>query len=255
MTDPTAPPTDGNLAEEFEAALAWWNAAGVDQDFSDDVTDWLADAQPVSPSAASAAPPAIKKKVAPPLPPPQKIGGEKDSWPAVLSEFQDWWVNNPSIDDGGAFPIIRPTGAAGAQLMVIVAEPEESDTETLLSGPHGALLAGMMRAANISAGDMYTASVLRRHTPMPDWRALTASGIGDLMLHHVKLAAPKRILTFGRNIPPLFGNDTAQGGAILQNVNHEGRSIPAMGVGSLPELLRSAGRRQRFWQRWLEWTE
>lgn len=255
MTAPSTTPTDGNLVEEFEAALAWWNAAGVDQDFSDDATDWLADAEPASAPSANAAPPAIKKKVAPPPPPPPKIGGEKDSWPTDLAGFQHWWVNNSSIDEGGAFPVIGPAGDAGAQLMVIVAEPEESDVETLLSGPHGNLLAGMMRAANISAGEIYTASVLRRHTPMPDWQALTSSGIGDLTLHHVKLAAPKRILTFGRNIPPLFGNDTAQGGAILQNVNHEGRSIPSMGVGSLSDLLRSAGRRQRFWQRWLEWTE
>lgn len=255
MTDRAPSPTDHSLVQEFEAALAWWKEAGVDQDFADDATDWLADAEPETAHGKASSPPAIKKKAAPPPPPPQKIGGEKDSWPTNLGEFQRWWISNAAVDDGGAFPIVGPTGQTEPKLMVIVTEPEERDAEALLSGPNGKLLKGILRAANISNEDVYTASVLRRHTPMPDWPALTSAGAGDLLLHHVSLVAPKRILTFGRNIPPLFGNDTAQGAAILQNVNHEGRSIPVMGVGSLAELLRSAGRRQRFWQRWLEWTE
>lgn len=251
------PPPEHSLAEEFEAAVAWWKEAGVDHDFADDATDWLADAPdaPIAAGETNPAPKAIPKKAAPPPPPPQKIGGKKDSWPGDLAAFRQWWVTDVTIDEGGAFPVVGPTGNAGCRLMVIVAEPEENDTATLLSGPHGKLLSGMMRAANISEDELYIGSVLRRHTPMPDWAALTSAGIGDVLLHHIKLAAPERILTLGRNIPPLLGNDTAQGTAILQNVNHDSGDIPVMGAGSLAELLRSAGRRQKFWQRWLEWTE
>ncbi|MGB7374468.1 hypothetical protein [Pontixanthobacter sp.] len=270
MTTPENPasrhPPEHTLAEEFAAAVAWWKEAGVDHDFADDATDWLADT-PVPADSASAAPSTYGSTSATPLAPvrplaqrpvkspPQKIGGNTDSWPSDLAAFQQWWLSDPSIDDGGAFPVVGPTGNAGCSLMVIVADPEESDTATLLSGRHGQLLTGMMRAAGTADDAVYTASVLRRHTPMPDWAALSAAGIGDVLLHHVRLAAPKRIVTFGRNIPPLLGNDTAQGTAILQNVNHDGESIPAMGAGSLAELLRSAGRRQKFWQRWLEWTQ
>ncbi|WP_209347768.1 hypothetical protein [Pontixanthobacter sp. CEM42] len=247
-------PSPSTLANEFAAALDWWRDAGVDHDFADDVTDWLV--APEAQSAQQEHQPKPKKKAEPaPPPPPKKIGGAREDWPAELAAFQQWLVSSEELDGGGAFPPIAPRGSAGAELMVILPEPEENDSDDLLAGPQGRLLAGIMQAAAISDDDIYLATVLRRHTPMPDWQALRSAGIGEVLSHHIALAAPKRILAFGRNIPPLLGNDTAQGTVILPNFNHEGGSIPAMGVGSLAELLRSAGRRQRFWQRWLEWTD
>ncbi|MCX9148811.1 hypothetical protein OPU67_15820, partial [Erythrobacter sp. WG] len=40
---------DLTLVRELEAALAWWQAAGVDHDFTDDATAWLAPA-PLTPT-------------------------------------------------------------------------------------------------------------------------------------------------------------------------------------------------------------
>ncbi|GAA4643647.1 hypothetical protein GCM10023115_16070 [Pontixanthobacter gangjinensis] len=250
-------PTNNNLADEFAAALEWWKEAGVDSDFADDATDWLAEADTLkgvsSPMQQIA--PQPKKPIAPAATPPAKrIGGDQAGWPAELAAFQSWLLESADVDDGGAFPIVPMRGLKGSELMVIVSEPEESDRDHLLSGPQGNLLSGMMRAACLDDSGLYLTSVLRRHTPMPDWSSMAEAGLGELLSHHIALAAPKRILTFGRNIPALLGNDTAQGAAILHNFNHEGGSIPAMGVSSLAELLRSAGRRERFWQSWLGWT-
>lgn len=255
MTTPQNPPSGATLAEEFEAALEWWKAAGVDHDFSDDATDWLAPAQVASDGSDTTPIPAKPKRVIPTPPPPKKIGGAQENWPNELNAFHDWWVTSPDIDDGGSFAPVKPRGTANAALMIVVAEPEENDTDMLLSGPQGRLLANMLRAMGMDADKVYIASVLRRHTPMPDWAALREAGLGDLVMHHIRIAAPQRILTFGRNIPPLLGNDTAQGAAFSHNINHDGRSIPVMGVGSLPELLRSPPRRQRFWRNWLEWID
>lgn len=255
MTRSNIPPSPATLAEEFAASLEWWKGAGVDCDFDDDATEWLAQddtAQSVNSPSKTDLP---KKPVAPLPPPPKKIGGERKEWPSELAAFQDWFASSGSIDDGGAFPRIKPSGRSDAALMVIVPEPEEGDSESLLNGPQGHLLRGILRAAGLAQRDVYFGSVLRRHTPMPDWEALAQAGLGELLAHHIALAAPRRIITFGRNIPPLLGNDTAQGTANLHDFNHEGGSIPVMGVGSLSELLRSAPRRQRFWQRWLEWTD
>ena len=244
-----------DLAEEFAAALDWWREAGVDNDYADDATEWLTENQSETAEGSAQVKPARPRKQPAAPPPPKKIGGDKNSWPAELPAFQQWFTSDPSIDDGGAYPPVAPSGPAQPALMVIVAEPEENDSESLLSGPQGRLVTGMLRAAGVARDEIYIASVLRRHTPMPDWDGLRGSGIGELLAHHVGLVGPKRILTFGRNIPPLLGNDTAQGAALLHNFNHDGDSIPVLGVGSLPELLRSAPRRQRFWQRWLEWTD
>lgn len=251
-------PTHTNLADEFAAALEWWKEAGVDSDFADDATDWLAEAEtqkgPPSPSEQIAPQPKKPKAAAAP-PPAKRIGGDKAGWPTELAAFQSWLVESKDVDDGGAFPVIPSRGVTGSELMVIVSEPEENDRDRLLSGPQGKLLSGMMRATGLEEDALYLAPVLRRHTPMPDWPSMAAAGLGELLAHHIALAAPKRILTFGRNIPALLGNDTAQGAAILHQLDHEGGSIPAMGVSSLAEMLRSAGRRQRFWQSWLEWTD
>ena len=250
MTQPSPP----SLADEFAAALDWWRDAGVDHDYNDDVTEWLAEPEAGQPSPRPTPTPAKKAEPAPP-PPPKKIGGEQETWPAELVAFQKWWVADSSIDDGGAFPPIAPIGGTNAALMAIVPEPEESDSDTLLSGQQGRLLRGFLQATGFDEGQIYIAAALRRHTPMPDWPALRSAGLGDLLQHHIALAAPKRIISFGRNIPPLLGNDTAQSSVILQNINHEGRSIPAMGVASLSELLRSASRRKKLWHQWLEWTD
>lgn len=255
MNTPQTETSGPSLADEFEAALAWWKAAGVDYDYTDDVTDWLAEADGIAAPSGERPPPSAKRAAPPPPPPPKKIGGPREDWPATLEEFQEWWLSSTEVDDGGTWPVIAPRGKAGTPLMVLVTEPEESDTGSLLDGPQGRLLLGMLRAAGIDPAQCYICSALRRHTPLPDWDALAASGLGELTLHHIALVGPERILTFGRNILPLLGNDTAQGAAILHNLNHEGRSIPVMGVGSLAELVRSAPRRKRFWHHWLQWTE
>lgn len=260
MTAPKA----RTLIEEFAAAQAWWNDAGVDQDFDDVATDWLAPPEPAaSPTAAegtSSPPPAQKRN----LPTPQnaapapaevaRLGGDKSDWPTDLAAFQSWWLTQPSLDSGGSFPRIAPRGQAGAKLMIIVAEPEEQDSERLLSGPLGNFLGNILAAMDLPAEDVYFAAALPRHLPMPDWPHLQAAGIGELLHHHIALAAPDKICALGRNIWPLLGHDLTQGPAFLPDFNHDGRSVPTLGAEGLAELLRSPPRRKRFWQRWLDWT-
>lgn len=258
MASAENPPSSDDLAREFSAAIDWWRGAGVDHDFSDDVTDWLPEpTQNEAPSTGTPKPAnrAAKRSDQPPEAPAQKIGGEHSDWPGNLEKFAKWWVESDLIDGGGAYPVVPPRGPSGAKLMILVPEPEERDSAHLLSGPQGKLVGGMVRAMGMVDEDIYYASVLRRHTPMPDWSGLQAAGIAELLSHHIGLAGSDRIIAFGRSILPLLGNDMAQRGPILHNFNHDGRTVPVMGVGSLAELLRSAARRKRFWQHWLEWTD
>lgn len=250
MDERQSPP----LVQEFEAALDWWRLAGVDTDFEDDATDWLAvpEAEALAPAEA---PPRLEPQRRVPVPelPSIAIGGERANWPTDLAAFHKWWLESDTLDAGGSFPRIAPRGAAGAALMVLVPEPEEADRDSLLSGPEGKLLAGFLTATGVDQS--YLATALPRHTPLPDWAQLKADGLGDLLVHHIALAAPKRIIAFGRNILPLLGHDTAQGAATLRVFNHDGVSVPLMAAPTLGELLRSAGRRKQLWQRWLDWTE
>lgn len=253
IADRPAPP----LADQLAAAFDWWREAGVDCDFAEDATDWLA--PPEEAEAAPAPAPAANKKAPPrPLVPAaasaHKVDADKASWPTDLAAFREWWLTSATLDAGGACPRVPPAGPAGAALMIVVNQPEEGDAERLLAGPEGALLEGFLRAAGVEADGAYLASLLPRHDSAPDWPAIRASGLGDLLAHHIQLVAPKRILLLGRNIPPLLGHDMAQAPAILRNINHESLNIPAMGAGGLADMRRSARRRERFWRCWLDWT-
>ncbi len=257
-------PKTHTLIEEFAAAQAWWNDAGVDCDFDDVATDWLAEPEASTAQAladpAYAPVPETKKtlsetgKAGPAKVELVQLGGENSGWPADLAAFQQWWLAEPSLDGGGSFPRLAPRGTAGAKLMIIVAEPEEQDSEQLLSGPLGKFLDNMLAAMGISGEEVYLAAALPRHIPLPDWEQLQAAGLGDLLHHHIALAAPDKICALDRNIWPLLGHDLAQGSANLPDFNHEGRSVPILVAEGLAELLRSPSRRKRFWHRWLAWS-
>ncbi|ANY20796.1 hypothetical protein A6F68_02296 [Tsuneonella dongtanensis] len=234
--------------------LDWWREAGVDAVFRDDPHAWLTD-----PDAAAEEPiEAPQRRIADEVPPialEPTIGGPRESWPTDLAAFQRWWLAEPSLDEGGLSPRIAPAGEAGADLMVLVAMPEEMDRETLLSGPHGKLLDGFLRAAGLPGEKVYKAAVLPRHTPLADWAQIERQGMGELLAHHVALVRPKRLLVFGRNILPLCGHDPAQGAQKLRSFNHEGGRVPSLFAAGLERLLGNGQLRARLWQHWLDWTE
>ena len=254
MADRAPPP----LSEQFTAVVDWWRDAGVDCDFADDVTDWLAPAKmPETRGEVAAVPtpaPAPPRPLVPGAGPAHKVDADRSVWPTELGALRDWWTSSYALDAGGAYPRIPPMGPAQAKMMIVVNQPEASDGERLLGGPEGALLDGFLRAAGYDRDAVYLASLLPRHDPAPDWPAIREAGLGDLLAHHVGLVSPKRILFLGRNIPPLLGHDMAQGPAVLRDFNHDSLKIPAMGASGLADMLRSAKRRERFWRCWLDWT-
>lgn len=249
QTDPAIDP-----AATLSAVLDWWREAGVDHAFADDPRAWLAD-----PAAAESAP---ERTVAPP-PEPLRAATKTplverlpglDALPMTLAEFQQWWLNEPSLDGGHVAGRVPPRGVEGAALMVLVDHPEAEDGEMLLSGPQGRLLAAMFTAMGIGPEAVYIAACLPRHMPLPDWAALDAAGLGEVVRHHVQLARPQRLLVFGRHISPLLGHDPAKSAEPLQQFVHENASIPLM-VG--PGLANLAGRprsKAGLWQAWLDWT-
>ena len=241
-------------AEELDGALNWWREAGVDLHFADETQVWIIET-PEPESEAAARP----RRAAPPPEPaveaPPPLLAERANWPQNLADFHEWWRSTPLLDQGGIGPRVSPRGGAGAQLMILVAEPETDDTDQLLSGPLGRFLDAMLGAMEISPENTYRASVLPRNTPLADWAALGKAGLGDITLHHIGLVAPERIMVFGRNILSLIGHDPAQNPASLVNINHQDGNIPLLAGWDLAALLSRAKARAAHWQRWLEWTD
>ncbi|WPL55821.1 hypothetical protein SD421_10080 [Qipengyuania sp. HL-TH1] len=112
----------------------------------------------------------------------------------------------------------------------------------------------MLRAMGLAAHEVYVASALPVPTAMPDWTRLAASGLGEVARHHIALAAPQRVLLFGRAQLELFGIARERAREPL-SLDCAGKPHPLLAAPDLRNLARSAARRENFWNRWLDWTQ
>ncbi len=242
--------TDWNVA--LTAALDWWRDAGVDGTFVDDPQDWLASglvnqAQPGPRKPVTAVAADRESPVAP-------VVRDRSQWPQTLDAFGAWWLTEPTLAPAG-LRRLPPAGPAKAGLMVLVPMPLPDDGETLLSGRGGKLLDAMLSAMGADRAQTYVASAIPAHVPMPDWDALRASGVGDILLHHIALAAPAKLLILGGSgISALLGHDPTSLAHSLRAINQETANIDAMPAWDLDAMLVRPALKAGFWSRWLEWT-
>lgn len=225
----------------------------MDCDFADEAQDWLAPAEADVAETRATAPAPVEIK-ARPAAPRVKLGGERDAWPDSLDNFFSWWLTEPSLDGGITEGRVAPRGTAGAQLMILVEHPEAQDSESLLSGPTGKFAQAIVRALGLADDQVYWASALPRHMPMPDWADLAEAGLGDILAHHIALAAPQRLLVCSANVSSLLGHDPAKTAEPLRRFNHVGGSIPALVAPELSLLAAQPKRKARLWRALLEWT-
>ena len=239
-------------AAELAAAQAWWREAGVDLAYAETATDWLegARAKVAESSAKAASPPPEPVR----MPPPPRMGGDRAHWPATLDGFADWWLTEPSLDPAPAAERVLPAGPHRAPLMVLVAMPEAGDGAALLGGRQGRLLDAILAAFGFRRDEIYLASALPRPVAAPDWAALAGGGLSEVLAHHIALAAPKRLIVFGRDVSPLLGHDPAQVAQSSLAFNHEGTSVPLAFAPALESLLERPALKRGLWARWLDWT-
>lgn len=148
-------------------------------------------------------------------------------------------------------PRIPPRGERGAALMVLVPQPEEHDRERLLEGPQGRLLANILAAMGLDDGAIYLASALPCHTPVADLAAIGASGMGEVLAHHIALAAPKRLLVLGAGLGPLLTDVNLNS---LGPNNHALGKTPLFMSETLEAMMHMPRLKARFWKRWIEWS-
>ncbi len=253
---------DPTIAHEMEAAFAWWRDAGVDYAFEDDATAWLsdgldrhsnADAETGSKDPQRAISDAGSDKLEPIKKPAETLDPFDGDSPTTLDSFRDWWLQAPGLDAIGPRGRIPPRGTSKAELLVLVMDPEQADSDRLLSGPQGAFLNRFLSAAGIAQENVYFASALPRHTPMADPVACVSAGLGTVLLRHLTLADPKRILALGGNILPLLGTELPQTGKNLREINPSAPNTPLLTSEGLDSLMASPRLKARFWRRWIEW--
>jgi uracil-DNA glycosylase len=243
------------LADQLAAALDWWRDAGVDGDLHDEPQCWLAESAP-EPALADSAPASNR----PPKPQPAPaIAAEpapldRSNWPADLEGFAPWWLSEAWLDQGQTQGRVPPRGVRGADLMIVVPEPEPGDSERLLSGPQGRLLDAMLAAMGLAPDAIYLASALPRHTPHADWAGLNRAGMGEVLRHHVSLVAPRRLIAFGRNASSLLDTGPANKPELSTKLHHLGGSVPLLALRELAILLERPRWKAGVWQDWLAWN-
>lgn len=237
------------------AALDWWRDAGVDHAFVDAPQDWLAEARKPKDAAQPAPMKPLRELVAERDDSPKvaKVGAKTD-WPQTLEAFVPWWLAESALAPAGLLRL-PPVGVQGADLMILVPMPSADDGDALLSGRAGRLLDAMLTAFGLDRSSTYLASAVPAHVPMADWQLLKESGLGDVLLHHIALAAPKRLLILGASgISALLGNDPPNLAQSLRAINQEGPPIPALPAWDLETMLQRPALKAGFWSRWLDWT-
>lgn len=242
------------MAEQIAAAIDWWREAGVDCEFDDTARDWLAGREPAATALEEdRAPPPVYAPPAPPSVVVPQIGGDPALWPQDLNAFAAWWLAEPSLDGGQVHARVPPRGSQGAELMVLVDHPEAGDSDVLLASDQGRLLGGIMMAIGLTAERAYIASALPRHMPHPDWSALRAGKLGDLLLHHIMLAAPRRLIVFGPHVSSLLGHDPANSADPARQFYHVGAQIPALAAPGLDTLMARPRGKAALWRTLLDW--
>lgn len=237
--------------------VEWWQLAGVEWDYAETPTDWLADDPPTArrepapppsvaqqPAQRTSPPPALAKLVAPPV-----VDVEL---PGDLGAFQRAWQQGQLGPDDGEGPYIAPSGTADPSVMIITSAPERDDLETVLSGTTGTLIDNIVRAAGFESEKIYRASLYPRvvldgraaATYLDHWRRVT--------LHHIGLVNPQMIMVAGGDTArALLGHDPSQKPPILHFLNHGDRTIKTV-VMRRPGLMlhRSIPEKPMAWQSW-----
>lgn len=172
------------------SALDWWEEAGVDTFVDDQPRDWLAAAPP--PAAAIAEPRTPRGGPAP------SAVAVPSALPGGLEAFRRFLLLDASVF-GPPNTRIDAAGDPASGTMLILDMPEQGDRAagSLLSGEVGQLFDKMLAAMSLSRAAVYLAPLSPARPASGRISSPALEVLGALMLHHIALAAPKRLLLLG----------------------------------------------------------
>lgn len=158
----------------------WWRDAGVDVLVEDEARDWLARALPQR-SVAEEAPVATETPL-----------------PETLEAFLAYRLGD-EVPDAKWGARIAPTGQAGAELMILLDQPEAEDATNgnLLSGAEGRLLDRMLAAIGQARDSVFLATVAVARPVSGTIPSEIEARLGELSRHLVALVKPRKLLLLG----------------------------------------------------------
>jgi len=171
------------------SALDWWAEAGVDALADDLPRDWLAAPAAIMP-AAEAGPAARAAILSSPA--------AAVALPDTLSAFRVFLLSDSAVP-GPANIRIDAMGDPASGLAIVVDMPEAEDraSGSLLSGEVGALFDRMLGAIKLERSQAYLIPFSPARPTTGRLSEPQIKGLKPLLLHHLGLVAPKKLLLLG----------------------------------------------------------
>jgi DNA polymerase len=172
---------DNSWHKSLASVLEWWDSAGVDMLVEDEVRDWFAKpaplrSEPQPEPAVTAAPAAL---------------------PQTLPDLIAWRTSGAAPEAGWHTPVIAPTIVPDATWTIFVDMPEPEDTETLWSGPAGALLDRMLAAVGLARDSVQLVPLCFARPMTGQVPAEMAPRLVELATQFLSFVRPQKLLLLG----------------------------------------------------------
>jgi len=172
---------DNSWHKSLASVLEWWDAAGVDMLVEDEVRDWFAKPAPLRPEPQPA--PAVAAAAA--------------ALPQTLPELLAWRTGEAAPEASWHTPLIAPAIVADPAWTIFVDMPEPEDSDTLWSGPAGALLDRMLAAVALSRESVQLVPLCFARPLTGQVPADAAPRLVELATQFLSLVQPKKLLLLG----------------------------------------------------------
>lgn len=202
------------------SALDWWAEAGVDTLADDSPRNWLA-AAPISAVAE-----ASLAEMLPVLPTP----AASVTLPETLEAFRVFLLTDDTIP-GPANARVDAAGDPASGIAVVVDMPEAEDraSGSLLSGEVGALFDRMLGAIKLERAQVYLIPFSPARPTSGRLSEAHQKALKPLLLHHLGLIAPKKLLLLGdAPVQALLGRPAAKARDTEHAISAGTSTIPAV---------------------------
>ncbi len=222
---------------EAASALNWWRDAGVDVLVEDDPRDWTArpaaTAQPDAPSRPVPAGPEPE----PPL-------------PATIEAFLDWRYGASAPEATMGEPLAPAEGDPTASLMIVTDLPEfDSAAPALLDGASGKLFDRILAAIGQSRDSIYLVPLCAARPITGQVPRDLEDKLGEILRHHITLAAPARLLLLGQATSrAVLGTDADKNREGLTPFNYSGGKSGVVAIRHPRFLLNKPGAKADAWK-------
>ncbi|MFN4095411.1 MAG: uracil-DNA glycosylase family protein [Sphingomonas sp.] len=222
---------------EAASALNWWRDAGVDVLVDDDPRDWTA-------RPAATAQPEVQARPAP-------VGAEPEApLPATIEAFLDWRYGASAPEAAMGEPLAPAEGDPTAPLMIVTDLPEfDGGMPALLNGAAGKLFDRILAAIGQSRDSIYLVPLCAARPITGQVPRDLEEKLGEVLRHHVALAAPPRLLLLGQATSrAVLGTDAGKNPEGLTPFNYSGGKSDVVAIRHPRFLLNKPAAKADAWK-------